>query len=182
MMDTKSLALSKLEGTHATTSAQISGNTPGPYDVKVVPQDARVHVTENADDYGLVPPSSRAQESGDPPDDDDDGKDDDNGDPRPAHISSPRPIFKPKERESDYPNNFQRREHQEQFPDSNGHSREVQAISTAYKYTCSKFGGDVDENVSDIIRDYDVDCRNLALSQFRKYDLMHYVFRDYAKE
>jgi len=61
-------------------------------------------------------------------------------------------------------------------------AREVQAVSGAFKSTSSKFSGDLDENISDFLRQYDVVCRNLVLSPWRKFDLMHYIFRDDAKE
>jgi hypothetical protein len=58
----------------------------------------------------------------------------------------------------------------------------VLAISTAFKSTSSKFSGDLDENISEFLRQNDIVCRNFALPPARKFDLMHYLFRDDAKE
>jgi hypothetical protein len=61
-------------------------------------------------------------------------------------------------------------------------TREVQTICTVFKENRSKFSGDLNENIMDYIRQYNVFCRNLSLFDQRKYELMHNLFRDDAKE
>jgi hypothetical protein len=61
-------------------------------------------------------------------------------------------------------------------------AREVQAISTAFKDSADKFNGHLYENIMDYIRQYNVVCRNLAIPNRRKFELMHNLFRDDAKE
>jgi hypothetical protein len=61
-------------------------------------------------------------------------------------------------------------------------SREVQAISSAFKSSNSKFSGDLDENITKYLREYDAECRNLSLSPGRNFDLLDNLFRDDAKE
>ena len=70
----------------------------------------------------------------------------------------------------------------EQVHETGSLSHEVQAISSAFKPISSKFSGDLDENILDYLREYDVVCRNLCFSSQRKFDLMHNIFRDDAKE
>jgi hypothetical protein len=58
----------------------------------------------------------------------------------------------------------------------------VQAITFAFKDDTAKFSGNLDESLTDYLRQYDVVCRNLSISVGRKFDLMHNIFRDDAKE
>jgi hypothetical protein len=68
------------------------------------------------------------------------------------------------------------------FRDTGNYSREVQAISTAFKSSSSKFSGDLDEIISEFLREYEVVSRNIALPDERKFDLLHNLLRDDAKE
>jgi hypothetical protein len=60
--------------------------------------------------------------------------------------------------------------------------REKCRIYAVFKDNRSKFRGDLDDNIMDYIRQYDVTCRNLSLIDQIKYELMHNLFRDDAKE
>jgi hypothetical protein len=61
-------------------------------------------------------------------------------------------------------------------------ARELHAIRTVFKENRSNFSGDFDENIMHYIRQYDVTCRNLSIFDQCKYELMHNLFRDDAKE
>jgi hypothetical protein len=123
-----------------------------------------------------LPPTEQGAYAPNPaqPGDDDDGSSSSDED-----KPTPPPI---RERDDPDHTNASRGIPSTAFKDTGKYSREVQAISTAFKSSSSKFSGDLDENISEFLREYEVVSRNLALPDQRKFDLLHNLFRDDAKE